>query len=201
MTPYVSLSFFSDFFGYIKDTFFTVNTGSYENIDAEGLEKLPFILLGLTIGVIIASVSMVFTKRVLGNFIRRLISDGCFDEAGAKTLAELGFDRNAAVRYALRSNAVVKKYVRVACDDETKNGKTLSEIYRTDIDSVRFFIDNEESGAADRRFDKKGSNFLSVVIIAAIMIVASVAIIKLLPWFLGIFDGILGSADKPDIIR
>lgn len=222
-----SLSLLSDIFDYIKETFFTIEYGDYEHIQVSDSEfaSLQTVIIGLAIGIIIAACSMTFTQRVIGGFVRALISRECFDPKSALTLSELGYEKNPSVRGALRSNYVLKKYVRTltaeeragnfeACEtSETvetaenaensesaeqkpkKAGILLRDAGKIDLSSSRFFIDKDESYAADVRFDKKGTNPVVLVIVIAVTIALTIAVFKVLPDLLQMLDNLLGSSD------
>lgn len=238
-----SLSLLSDIFDYIKETFFTIEYGDYEHIQVSDSEfaSLQVVIIGLAIGIIIAACSMTFTQRVIGGFVRALISRECFDPKSALTLSELGYEKNPSVRGALRSNYVLKKYVRTLTAEERagnfevreasekisettenvensensenaenttnaensenaeqkpkKAGVILRDAGKIDISSSRFFIDKDESYAADVRFDKKGTNPVVLVIVIAVTIALTIAVFKVLPDLLQMLDNLLGSSD------
>ena len=122
-------SYLSDLFEYIKDKFFTVDYGDYENIkiSSGGLVSAGSVILGISVGIVIAAVSAMFTKRIIGSFVKKVVADECFDEKSAKTLAELGYGKNPSVRSAVRSNQVLKKYLRVVTDDLDGADKVSSD--------------------------------------------------------------------------
>lgn len=238
-----SLSLLSDIFDYIKETFFTIEYGNYEHIQVSDSEfaSLQTVIIGLAIGIIIAACSMTFTQRVIGGFVRALISRECFDPKSALTLSELGYEKNPSVRGALRSNYVLKKYVRTLTAEERagnfevceasekisettenvensensenaenttnaensesaeqkpkKAGVILRDAGKIDLSSSRFFIDKDESYAADVRFDKKGTNPVVLVIVIAVTIALTIAVFKVLPDLLQMLDNLLGSSD------
>ena len=59
---------------YFVEKYFTVNLPYLENftIKSGGLVSIQGIVIGITFGIIIASIGMIYTKRYIGNFIRRL---------------------------------------------------------------------------------------------------------------------------------
>lgn len=241
-----SLSLLSDIFDYIKETFFTIEYGDYEHIQISSgqLGPIQTVIIGLAIGIIIAACSMTFTQRVIGEFVRELIRRECFDPKGALTLSELGYEKNPSVRGALRSNYVLKKYVRTLTAEERagnfevceasegiselaenvenaensenaenkanaensenaeqkpkKAGVLLRDAGKIDLSSSRFFIDKDESYAADVRFDKKGTNPVVLVIVIIVTIALTIAVFKVLPDLLQMLDNLLGSSDASD---
>lgn len=235
-------SYLSDLFEYIKDKFFTVDYGDYENIkiSSGGLVSAGSVILGISVGIIIAAISAMFTKRIIGSFVKKVVTDECFDEKSAKTLAELGYGKNPSVRGAVRSNQVLKKYLRVVTEDfdgtdevisdnaaapaePTRGSDNASNINgdgaqtdniaelekrlpdglrrgsvsvenagRLDLETARFFIDRERSYSAEVRFEKKGSNPVTVVLIACLTVVTAILAIKLLPDLLRMLDNFIG---------
>lgn len=109
-----SLSILSDLIEALKNDFFTINYGDYENIDIGrgGIVTVPLVVVGIAIGIAIAAFSVLFTKHALGDFIKSITYEGCRTPETAKSLADLGYSRNFTVRSALRSNHAFKKYVR-----------------------------------------------------------------------------------------
>lgn len=234
-------SYLSDLFEYIKDKFFTVDYGDYENIkiSSGGLVSAGSVILGISVGIVIAAISAMFTKRIIGSFVKKVVADECFDEKSAKTLAELGYGKNPSVRSAVRSNQVLKKYLRVVTDDfdgadkvssdntqlptEPTDGSdnasdandgtqtdnitelekrlpdgvrrgsvSVANAGRLDLENARFFIDKERSYSAEVRFEKKGSNPVTVVLVACLTIVTALLAIKVLPDLLRMLDNFIG---------
>ena len=99
--------------GELIDELFSLNLGDYDNlgISASTLTGLRGIIVALFIGVIIGAISSMFNRRVLGDFVRALTSEGCRTPESAKTLAELGFLKNTAVRASLRAGGVLGRVV------------------------------------------------------------------------------------------
>ena len=255
-------SYLSDLFEYIKDKFFTVDYGDYENIkiSSGGLVSAGSVILGIGVGIVIAAISAMFTRRIIGSFVKKVVADECFDEKSAKTLAELGYGKNPSVRGAVRSNQVLKKYLRVVTEDFDSAAKvngdnavlavgqaaeaasepgsesasepmsepvrgsesilgsagdgeqadniaelekrlpdgvrrgsvSVANAGRLDLESARFFIDKERSYSAEVRFEKKGSNPVTVVLVACLIIVTALLAIKVLPDLLRMLDNFIG---------
>lgn len=86
--------------------FFNPELEGYVNFDFGGgsLVNIHVIVFGIFIGVFVASFYMVYVKNFVGAFVRKLLSEGCLSAEKAKTLAELGFEKNVFVRSALRGS-------------------------------------------------------------------------------------------------
>ena len=105
---------------YFVEKYFTIELPYLENfsIKTGGLISLQGIIVGITVGLIIASIGMIYTKRYIGNFIRRIIDCKCFDAESAKTLDELGYLKNPGVRNALKSGGTLSRLFRCVEEDE-----------------------------------------------------------------------------------
>ena len=104
----------------LLDELFALDLGDYDHLSfsQSTLIGMRGIIIALFVGAIIGSVSALFNKRVLGGFVRALIAEGCTSPDKAKTLAELGFLKNTAVRASLRAGSVLGKTVRCVEEDE-----------------------------------------------------------------------------------
>ena len=105
--------------GELIDELFSLNLGDYDNLGISGstLTGLRGIIVALFIGAVIGAISSIFNKRVLGDFVRALTSEGCRTPEGAKTIAELGFLKNTAVRASLRAGGVLGRVVSCVEED------------------------------------------------------------------------------------
>ena len=82
----------------------------------EGYKKtdLNIILISIFVGIIVASIAIVYRRYVLGNIVRKIVDKKAFSEDTAITLEEMGF-KNVFVKFALRDSSTFKKTVhRVA---------------------------------------------------------------------------------------
>lgn len=221
------LSLLSEIWDAIKGAF-TIEFGDYENININngGLIKPGTLIVGFIVGMILAAIGATFSKTVIGSFVRRLISEGCLTPESAKTIAELGFERNSAVRGALRSNRVLRKYVRIVVEDDKedsneaeeaaeqtlpeeqyglfpkkaprkKPGRRLCEVGGVDLSTARLFIDVDDKYSAETRFDKKGSSFLSLAIVIVVIIVFTILVIEFIPDILAYLDTFFESDGGP----
>ena len=80
----------------------------YENLDLGNFPLTPvrLVVLGVFVGGIVACIMMAYNKKTVGNFVRTLISNGCNSPETAKTLEELGYGRNYAIRSAVRGETL-----------------------------------------------------------------------------------------------
>lgn len=198
---------------YFVENYFTLDLGQYENLgfsgtNSGGLINLSWAIIALCLGMIIASILAVYEKRGLGEFVRKLIYEECYTPESAKTLTQLGFRKNVAVRGALRSGSlskVVKCAQKQAYDAEIEQKRALYEqnaqkgdpafksfAYKINFETDTFYIPKDESYAADVRYDKKGSGLLTVLIVTIVAVVLSAFIIFMLPDVLQLLDNFMG---------
>lgn len=196
------------------DELFALDLGSYDNI---GFTSTTFtgvrgMIVALFVGAIIGSVASLFNKRVLGDFVRAVISEGCSSPENAKTLGELGFLKNSAVRSSLRSNGMLGRVVRCVEEDsyeaeqaelrgiiELRAAEDGGEVepyralpYKRNLNTAHFYIPAEKSDAAELRFSKKGTNpvVLVIGIIASVLLLW--VVLRILPDLLQMLDNLVG---------
>lgn len=193
---------------------FAFDVSGYENLNfGTGiLTGLRGLIIALFLGAIFAACSSVFNKRVLGAFVRALISEGCTSPDKAKTLAELGFLKNTAIRSSLRSGGVLGKAVSCVEEDahniavvrkrgiyelrsaESEDGlPPFRELpYKRDLNTAHFYIPEQKAGSAEIRFSKKGTNWVSLVLGIIASIVVLVLLLVLLPDIFQLIDNFVG---------
>ena len=205
-------SLLKELWDYLSEKYFTLNLGQYENLGFGGnsgsLINLSWAIMALCLGMVIAAVLAVYEKRGLGEFVRKLLSEECYTPESAMTLAQLGYRKNAAVRGALRGGSlakVVKCVQKEAYDAEIAQKRAEYEqnaqpgapkfksiAYRINYETDTFYIPKNDSYAADVRYDKTGSGFVSVLLVAGLAIVLAAFIIFMLPEVLQLLDNFIG---------
>lgn len=199
----------------ILDDIFSLEMGSYDNLGFGDFAfvNLRNIIFGLILGMIFASYLVIFNRRVYGNFVRSLIEENCSSPATAKTLTELGYMKNSAVRSAIRTGHTYRGLVRcpeaedfyasreqargeyearVAASGEHAKPFSSPE-FTYDFNSARFYIPEDKHFTASERFEKKGTSVLSAVIITVVSIVLFWAILKFLPDIMQLLDNFVGT--------
>ena len=113
-------SLFEELWEYFSDKYFSVDMPYLENfsIKSNALFSFRILIIGITIGLVIASAMSVYNKRHIGSFIRTLISEGCLGADKAKTLEELGYIKNIGVRSAIKSGGTLSRWARCREEDE-----------------------------------------------------------------------------------
>ena len=202
---------------YFVDKYFTINMPYLENfsIKTSGLVSIRGIIVGIAVGIVIASACMRYNKRYIGSFVRRVISCQCFDAKSAKTLYDLGYLKNAGIRGVIKSGGSLSRWVRCAEEDEFlaevekkraefeeihKDDKTKSKFvepeFKRDLNTMHFYIPEEKKYAAEIRFEDKGANIgvFIIVVIAAILLCAFICyflpdLLKMIDNFISITKG------------
>ena len=198
----------------ILDEIFALEMGQYDNLGFGdfAFANLRNIVFGLVLGIIFASYLVIFNKRVYGDFVRSLIGENCSSPATAKTLSELGYMKNSAVRSAIKSGHEYRGIVRcpeaeeyfaareqargeyearVAASGETAPAFSSPE-YKYDFTTARFYIPEDKHFTATERFEKKGTSVLSATVITVISLVLFFVIIKFLPDIMQFLDNFVG---------
>ena len=190
----------------------------YKNlpIDSETLTGIRTIGCAVILGILLAMIFSAFNRRVLGNFVRALIAADCLAPEKAKTLGELGFAKNFAVRRSLTRGVLLRNSVRCveedewdaandrrfeayqkALDEATEQGKPKPERFRESAYTIRpeqdhFYIPEEKKYTAEMKFEKKGSDGYALVLSTFVLLVGFVLFFLLLPDILHLLDNILG---------
>lgn len=198
----------------ILDEIFSLDMGIYENLGFGdyAFANLRNIIIGMVVGIVLASYLSIFNRRVYGSLIRSLIEENCTTPQSAKTLAELGFMKNSSVRSALRSGNVYRGLVRCveaeefylarelargeyearAAADGVKAAPFAAPEFRHDFATSRFYITEDKQFTASMRFEKKGTGILSAIIITVASIILLWAILFFLPDIMQMLDNFVG---------
>ena len=198
------------FFDTIDRTFFTPKFGTYEHLTFfNNPTMFKILVLGIYIGVLVASVSMFYNKRVPGGFVRKLDSEKAYSPESAKTLDELGFLKNPFIRASLKSGYSLRRvisYVPVkrSEDDSRKGGNLIEAAYareKLDLKEDKFYLPEEKRDLTIQRFRTKGSGILSVILVAVLGIIAVVLIFKIAPVIVNLLEAVAaGFSNEPDVL-
>ncbi len=207
-----------DTWGKIIDDIFSLEMGQYENLGFGdfAFANLRGIILGMILGMILAAYLSIFNRRVHGSFVRSLIAENCSTPATAKTLAELGYIKNSAIRSALKGGNTYRGIIRcveaedyfvareqargeyearVAASGEKAPAFSVPE-YKYDFMTAHFYIPEDRHFTASLRFEKKGASILTAIIITVVSIVLFWAILKLLPDIMQFIDNFVGRMNQ-----
>ena len=193
-------SVWEELWEYIKDNWFTVDINQYEHLSLSnrGIVTVRMVVLGVCIGIFLATIASAFDRRKYGGFVRKLIRDGCPDPQNAKTLEELGYRRSAAIRSNLRSGHILRKFVRCVGEESYWNAQPDPEArermprYPMNFDTDRFYIDKEDTYAAEVKFDKTGTGWRTFLFVFIGCIVLALFVCFIIPEMLQLLDNFIG---------
>lgn len=133
---------------YFYETYFSVNFHVYRHvpIGPEDNQSAQILIFGLAIGIILAAILTAYTRTKLGDFLRKLIKNGCLSPENAMTLSELGEFRNSSVRHELSRGVTLKKFV--ICREETEYREQKNNTITQHNDTINR-CDDIENGAEE----------------------------------------------------
>lgn len=212
---YLSDKYFSAFqelWNYSSEKFFSLEMPYLENfkVESNALFSLRWIIIGITVGIIIAAISTVYNKRYIGDFVRRVLYMQCYDAKSAKTLAELEYSGYPGIRSAIKTGGTLTRWVRCAEEDEfyaelekqreefqeahkdeAKPPKFKEPEFRRDCSTMHFYIPEEMKYKAEVKFDKTGANWIGVILVAIVAIVIGLVLCYILPDVLKYIDNFI----------
>lgn len=177
---------------YIYEKLFSSDVPYFENfkVQSNALFSLKWVIIGITIGTIIAAISTVYNKRHIGDFIRRLLYQQCYDAKSAKTLLELEYSGVPGIRAAIRTGGSLSRWVKCAEEDEfyaeaEKQKAEFDElhkdekhpprykmpVFKRDCATMHFYIPEEVKYKAEVKFEKEGVSWLAAIAISVFAIV------------------------------
>ena len=202
---------------YLEGKYFSVDVGRYEHISigSGSLITLQKVVLGICAGIVVAAGMACYDKNRLGAFVRAIVREQALWPDKAKTLSELGFSGNRAVKVSLRSANKLGKVVRSVEKDAyeaqmaaareayvaehgNEEGFFMPQ-YRMDVENDHFYIPDAEHYRAEVRFDNRGSGWRAFMLVCIVAILAAALICFLLPDMIQLVDnmiGILTNSDK-----
>ena len=136
---------------------------------------------GVCIGAILAFTVYFFQTRILGSLIRALLKDAQ-GEDNAKALDELGKNK-AFYRFFLRDKSTLRKYVSVIGGSVPKNADGVA-----DFASARFYISEEKSEIAEKRYSRETKIWVYVLAVVALLLIGLIMFIAM-PYLLEYVKG------------
>lgn len=155
-----------------------------------GAITLESILWPIFIGIVIAAMIALYNKHITGRFVMKLISENAKDKTSARSLKDLGFEKNRAVRFALRTGELYNKIVShdissasISADpaQSGKASKKSSSSDKYDIDSAVFYISDEHIDRAKLLYSRNGAPILLVFLAMILFCLAIAALFYVLP--------------------
>ena len=185
-----------ELFEYIKTKYFTIDYGQYSNLGLDPLNQsgvsIEALIIFAMIGMVIACFMGSFNKGTLGGFIRTLLRNNCLLVDSAKTLGELGYLKNTAVRASLK-NGYLKKFVHCVEDEQGILRSSENKTGTVEFNDAHFYIPEEEKYKVEVRFEGKKTNPLTYVLMVVAAIAITVFLIAILPDILSVLDSFVGS--------
>jgi len=210
-------SLIEELWEYFNETYFSPDMPYLENISfgSGTLISMQTIILGITIGIIVASASSIYSKRYIGEFVRKVIYEECFDARSAKTLYDLGYLKSPGVRNAIKSYGSLSRWIRcveedeffaeiekkraefeAAHQDDEKPPKFIVPEFKRDLNTMHFYIPEEKKYAAEVKFEKKGANWGSFILVTAISLVLCAFVCYILPDVIKMVDNFISIFKK-----
>ena len=197
---------------YFTEKYFTVDLPYLENLSlgSGSLISLGGVIIGIAIGNVIAAICTVYNKRYIGDFVRKLIYEECFDAGSAKTLYELGYLKSAGIRGVIKSGGSLSRWVRCveeddflseleksrqAFDEEHKNDikkPKFKEIeFKRDLNTMHFYLPRDKKYAAEIKFDDKGASWGAVILVIIGAVLFAAFACYMLPDILKLIDNFI----------
>lgn len=168
---------------------------------------LELIVWSLVIGLSIGAAASFVNRRIVGDFVRRLLKDGVHTPDAAVTLSAAGFARNIFVRMALREGKPLRRLVSLANPEDmavrhpsdARAMRALRKFFsveaedslQLDFASARFYIPEEMRITAELRYEAKGTTVLNLILSILLLIAAGLAALYVVPELLAMVDGFL----------
>lgn len=186
---------------------FSITVKEYKSIrfDAADASFLQYMIWGICIGAVLASLLSLYQQNVPGKLVRALLRAEAHTKETAKTLEELGLAGKPLIARELRKGTALKKFVQSAENEEGKGNDSQSaentvegtENAPTDATDgtkaapTRYYIPANLKYRANTRYEKKGSSVLSLALTALLSVTMAVLLFKLIPLVLSMIDSIL----------
>ena len=215
-------SLWQEIWQFLSDKYFSVSFEDYqyENIrlTSSTFFSAQGIIIAVFLGMIVAAALSLFQKRTLGDLVRALDRESCYDGERAKTLEELGLLRSTAIKEALRRGTALGRVVRCVGQDEylaaqaqkraefeaeqaagpKKSRKKWRDVpYKYDFMTDRFYIPEDKAFGAISQFSKKGSDPLMLALTVVICVGLMILCCFLLPEMLQLADNFAGVFRNP----
>ena len=99
---------------YFESKYFSSDLPYLDNFSMRNSEVIfcKLIIIGISIGIIIAAICNIYNKRYVGNFVRKLIKEECLSRDSAKTLSELGYGKSIGIKSVIKSGGSLSRWVR-----------------------------------------------------------------------------------------
>ena len=123
---------------YFHQTYFSIQFGAYDNfsISEQMANTINKIIPALILGIIIAAVATVYSRRIVGEFVRTLIKNEALSPEMGMTLFATGAFRSTVIRRELCRGAFLRKVVFCREEQAFLNEKGKDATYKIDFTST-----------------------------------------------------------------
>ena len=155
---------------------------------------VEFIAISVYIGATLATVMMYFNKAVIGKLVRKLLKAKAQDKDSAKSLKELGLDKNPFVASALMGKGALRKLVSEVEDERVTLPDGTSYFTREKplkVSQGRYYISEESRIRAELRYTAKGSDLVMLIISLLLYLVIAYVVYLFVPFILDFFNQVV----------
>jgi len=125
----------------------------------------------LVFGIVISWFFIYYHKKVIGDFINALFDAGADSEENAKTLAEIGQERNvSAINKYSKSVTLQKLVICDATDADPKNGRLKID------ENTKFYIEEQHRDRLKSMYNPKGNSMIFMLIGAIVLAIFAVIV-------------------------
>lgn len=210
-------SVFEELWEYFVDKYFSTELPYLENFTVRSNQVMFYklIIIGLSIGLVVAALCNLYNKRYVGDFVRKVIKEGCIDGENAKTLAELGYQKSVGVWWVIRSGGSLTRWIRCVEEDkfladlkekrkafdekhltDKKKPKFKESQFKRDLKTMHFYLPEEKKYAAEIKFDAKGANIGGVILVAIASIAFCLILCYMLSDIIKLFDNFISAMNN-----
>ena len=178
---------------YFHQTYFSIQFGAYDNfsISQQMANTINKIIPALILGIIIAAVATVYSRRIVGEFVRTLIKNEALSPEMGMTLFATGAFRSTVIRRELCRGAFLRKVVFCREEQAFLNEKGKDATYKIDFTRDHFYIPEDLKYRAEFRFNPRGSSWLSVVLTVIFVPIFVGLLCRFMPNILQLADSLI----------
>ena len=178
---------------YFKETYFSIRFGAYDNfsVTEQTASIINKIIPALVLGIIVAAIATVFSRRALGGFVKTLCKKEAFSPEKAVTLFDIGAFRSTVVRRELCRGAFVRKVVLCREEQAFLSEKGKDATYEIDFTKDHFYIPEDLKYRAENRFRQKGTGWPTVVLTVILVPLVVGLLCRFMPNILQFADSII----------
>ena len=126
-------------------------------------------------GIVLAALYAYYQKNLIGRLVRALLENTCDSPKSAKTLGELGLEKDVFVRNALHPKSTLTRLVSSTEEPvESQRIRGRKQKPAFSFESARFYISPDKKDEAMLAYDHQGTTLLSLVfaIVGGLLIIA-----------------------------